>query len=121
MVPTGGEVGLTDEEAKSKPSDFLVDELNARLTARSPAGFDMIAILGKPGDEASNATERWDDEDNRPTVKLGTLAITALEKNETCDQGIFDPGNLARGIDGPSDPLFTSRQPAYAVSITQRN
>lgn len=121
MVPTGGEAGLTDEEAKAKPADFLVDELSARLAAKAPTSFDMVAILGKPGDEAKNATERWDGEDDRPTVKLGTLAITAPEKNETCDQGVFDPGNLARGIEGPSDPLFTSRQPAYAVSISRRN
>ena len=121
MVPTGGEVGLTDDEAKAKPADFLVDELSGRLAAKAPAGFDMIAILGKPGDEKTNATEMWADEDKRPTVKLGTLAITAIEKNETCDGSIFDPTNLATGIAGPKDdPLFTQRQPAYAVSISRR-
>lgn len=121
MVPADGEAGLTDDEAKTKPADFLVDELAARLAAKKATGFDMIAILGKDGDEPRPATERWVDEDARPTVKLGRLAITAVEKNETCDQGVFDPGNLARGVDGPADPLFTARQPAYAVSITNRN
>lgn len=121
MVPIGGEKGLTDEDAKAKPADFLVEELSARIAANTPSGFEMMAILGKPGDETKNATERWDDEDNRPVVKLGTLAITAAEKNETCDQGTFDPLNLARGIEGPSDPLFTSRQPAYAISVSGRN
>lgn len=57
----------------------------------------------------------------RPRVKLGTLAISAMEKNETCDGGIFDPLNLAKGIEGPADDrLFTERQPAYAISIGQR-
>lgn len=121
MVPTGGEVGLTDEEAKAKPADFLVDELNGRIAAKAPTGFDMIAILGRAGDEQKAATERWDDEDGRTTVKLGTLTIAAVEKNETCDSAIFDPLTLARGIDGPNDPLFLARQPAYAVSITNRN
>lgn len=121
MVPTAGEIGLTDDEAKGKPADFLVDELKGRIDAKTPAGFDMIAIMGRAGDEKTNATEQWVDEDKRPRVKLGTLAITAIEKNETCDGSIFDPLNLAKGIEGPTnDPLFTERQPAYAISIGQR-
>lgn len=121
MVPTAGEIGLTDDEAKAKPADFLVEELTNRLAAKAPAAFDMIAIMGRPGDEKTNATEQWVDEDKRPRVKLGTLAISAIEKNETCDGSIFDPLNLAKGIEGPTnDPLFTERQPAYAISIGQR-
>jgi catalase len=121
MVPTAGEIGLTDDEAKAKSGDFLVDELNNRIATKAPAGFDMMAIIGRAGDETTNATEQWVDEDKRPRVKLGTIAITAMEKNETCDGRIFDPLNLAKGIEGPAnDSLFTQRQPAYAISIGQR-
>lgn len=121
MVPTAGEIGLTDDEAKAKTADFLVEELKSRIEAKAPAGFDMVAIMGRPGDEKTNATEQWVDEDKLPRVKLGTLAITAIDKNETCDGSIFDPLNLAKGIEGPAnDPLFTERQPAYAISIGQR-
>lgn len=121
MVPTAGEIGLTDDEAKAKPADFLVEELQNRIASKAPAGFDMMAIMGRAGDEKTNATEQWADEDKRSRVKLGTLAITAMEKNETCDGRIFDPLNLARGIEGPAnDPLFSERQPAYAISIGQR-
>lgn len=120
MVPVGGEIGLTDEEAKAKPADFLLDELKGRLAARRPAGFDMVAILGRAGDEATNATQLWEGEDTRPTVRLGTLTITALEKNESCDGAIFDPTALADGLAGPDDPLFRERQPAYAISISER-
>lgn len=121
MVPTAGEIGLTDDEAKAKPAEFLADELKGRIEKKAPAGFDMIAIMGKAGDEKTTATEQWVDEDKRPRVKLGTLAITALEKNETCDGGIFDPLNLADGLEGPAnDPLFVERRPAYAISIGHR-
>lgn len=121
MVPTAGEIGLTDDEAKAKPADFLVDEIKGRIATKAPAGFDMMAIIGRAGDETTNATEQWVDEDKRARVKLGTLAITALEKNDTCDSAIFDPLNLAAGLEGPSnDPLFVERQPAYAISIGQR-
>ena len=122
MVPTAGEIVLTDDEAKAKPADFLVDELKGRIASKAPASFDMMAIAARPGDENTNLTQTWVDEDKRPQIKLGTLAITALEKNETCDGAIFDPLNLADGLAGPvNDSIFTARQPAYAVSIGKRS
>jgi catalase len=120
MVPLGGEVVLTEEEAKAKPADFLLDELKGRIEKKQPAGFDMVAIIGKAGDEKTNATQMWEGEDTRPTVKLGTLTIAAIEKNETCDNAIFDPTTLADGLAGPDDELFLQRQPAYAISIGER-
>lgn len=121
LVPQGGEVGLTDDEAKAKPADFLVDDIKTRIAAKTPAGFDVMAILGTKDDAKLPATQQWPDEDKRPAVKVATLAITGIEKNETCDGRIFDPTNLADGLAGPTDdPLFTQRQPAYAISISQR-
>ena len=121
LVPTGGEAGLTDDEAKSKPADFLVAELTDRIARKAPAGFDVMAILGQAGDPTNDPTMTWPDEDKRRTVKLGTIAITAIEKNETCDAGIFDPTNLADGLAGPKDdPMFLPRQPAYAISQGRR-
>ncbi|MCZ8376988.1 MAG: catalase [Beijerinckiaceae bacterium] len=121
LVPQGGEAGLTDDEAKAKPADFLVDELTGRIAAKQPAGFDVLAIPGTAEDAKLPATQPWPDEDKRPSVRVATLTIAGLEKNETCDGQIFDPTNLADGLAGPTDdPLFTQRQPAYAISITQR-
>jgi catalase len=121
LVPQGGEVGLTDDEAKAKPADFLVDELKSRLAETKPAGFDVMAIPGTAADAKLPATEQWPDEDKRPAIKLATLTITGLGNNDACDGRIFDPTNLAQGLAGPTDdPLFTQRQPAYAISISQR-
>ena len=124
MVPTGGLASLTDDEAKGKPADFLVDELRGRLASGKPAGFDMVATVSRPGDHFNDVTRAWADEEARPVVKLGTLRITALEKNETCDSGFFAPTTLAEGINGPTpdvDPMFEIRTTAYAISITNRN
>ncbi len=121
LAPQGGEVGLTDDEAKAKPADFLVDELKGRIAEKKATGFDVLAILGTATDAKIAPTEQWPDEDKRPSVKVATLSITGLEKNETCDGQIFDPTNLADGLSGPTDdPLFTQRQPAYAISISNR-
>jgi catalase len=121
LAPQGGEVGLTDDEAKSKPADFLVQELSSRLQEKRPAGFDVLAVLGTAEDAKLPATEQWPDEATRSTVKVAVLTISAIEKNETCDGQIFDPTTLADGLSGPTDdPLFVQRQPAYAISISQR-
>lgn len=120
LVPTAGEAGLTDDEAKAKPADFLVAELTERL-AKGPASFDFLAIPGVAGDASNDPSQTWKDEDTRKTVKLGTLSITALEDNKVCDGGIFDPTILADGLAGPKDDdTFAPRSPAYAISASRR-
>lgn len=122
-VPTGGLATLTDDEAKAKPADFLVQDMMDRLASGRPAGFDMVATLSREGDHMNDVTRAWVDEETRPSVKLGALRITALEKNEACDGGFFAPTTLAEGIAGPSpdvDPMFEIRTTAYAISITNR-
>ena len=122
MAPLGGVASLTDDEAKAKPNDYLVDDIKDRIASGKPAGFDMLAVMGRAGDHSNDVTKLWADEDSRPTVKLGTIKIAALEKNETCDSAIFAPTILADGIDGPKDdPMFAVRTPAYAISITNRS
>jgi catalase len=67
-------------------------------------------------------TATWPEE-NRKVVKLGTIAITALEPNPTCDAATFDPVvNLPDGVAGPgNDPMFAIRSPAYAISLSRRS
>jgi catalase len=84
----------------------------------------MVATVSRAGDHMNDVTRAWADEETRPTIKLGSLRITALEKNETCDGGFFAPTTLAEGIAGPSpdvDPMFEIRTTAYAISITNRS
>ncbi len=120
LVPTAGDAGLSDDEAKAKPADFLVAELSERL-GKGPASFDVLATLAAAGDATNDPSQMWKDEESRPTLKLGTIAITALEDNKVCDGGIFDPTNLAEGIAGPKDDtLFAARSPAYAISASRR-
>lgn len=120
VVPEAGEIALSEEEAKGKPPQFLVAELSERLS-KGPAKFDVMALLAEPGDDLANdITTRWKNEDDRKAVKLGTVAVTAIEPNETCDAGIFDPGQLADGLDAPKDEIFTARRTAYGISFGLR-
>jgi catalase len=120
LVPSAGEVGFTDDEAKAKPADFLVGELTERL-AKGPVAFNLLAVLGEAGDATNDPSAQWKDEDTRKTVTLGALAVTALEESKTCDAATFDPTILADGVAGPADdPLFAARSPAYAISLSRR-
>lgn len=121
VVPEAGEIGLSDDQAKNMPPQFLVAELTERL-ATAPVKLDVLALLAEPGDDLTNdITLRWNDEDNRKAIRLGTIAVTAIEANGTCDEGIFDPGQLADGVGAPKDEIFTARLTAYAISFGLRS
>lgn len=121
IVPRAGEITLSDEEAKGKPAQFLADALREELS-KGPAGFDVVALLAGPNDDlGSDITQRWPNEDDRKAVTLGTIAVTGIEPNETCDQGTFDPGQLADGIDAPKDEIFAARRTAYGISFGLRS
>jgi catalase len=119
VSPIGGEVGLSDDEAKGKAPDFYFPELKDRL-AKAPAQFKLIAILGEAGDPLDDPTAFWPEE-KRKTLTLGTISINAIEDQKTCDVGVFDPTNVVDGIEGPeNDKIFPMRSQAYAVSFSRR-
>ncbi|KRR04597.1 catalase family peroxidase [Bradyrhizobium valentinum] len=119
IVPVGGEVALTKDEAEAKPVDFLHDDLETRIAA-GDVRFNVMALLDCPGDPTMDVTIRWPDEDHREAIRLGTIVITGIEANEVCDVSIFDPANLAEGIGHPPDEIFAARRDAYAISLAKR-
>lgn len=120
FVAAAGQLGLTDEELAAKGTSFYADELAERL-GKGPAAFDLVAILAQPGDALGDVTATWPEE-SRKQVKLGTLAITAIEPAATCDANTFDPVvNVPDGIAGPAnDPMWEIRSSTYAISLTRR-
>ncbi|MGY8635226.1 catalase family peroxidase [Bradyrhizobium sp. 14AA] len=119
VVPAGGEITLSEDEVRTKPVDFLLDDLRTRIAA-GHARFNVMALLDRPGDPTMDVTMRWPDEDHREEVRLGTIVITGFEPNEACDASIFNPANLADGIGHPPDEIFAARRAAYTISLTKR-
>ena len=119
VAPVGGDVTLTEEEAKAKSADFLHDDLENRI-ASGDVRLNVMALLDRPGDPVMDVTVRWPDEDRRELVRLGTIVITSLEADEACDVSIFNPANLAEGIGHPPDEIFAARSAAYAISLAKR-
>ncbi len=118
-LPKAGELGLSEEEAKAKPADFLKGEITERLS-KEPASFDLVAIVGQEGDSLDEVTVEW-PEAERKQVPLGTVTIAAIEPDATCDAIIFDPTNLPEGVGQPKDPIFPARSPTYALSKERRS
>lgn len=104
----------------TKSADVLHDNLERRIAA-GDLRFSLMALLGRRDDPILDVTTRWPDEDSREAVRLGTIVITAIEANETCDASVFDPANLAEGIGYPPDEIFAARRAAYAISLAQRS
>ncbi|MGY3616116.1 catalase family peroxidase [Bradyrhizobium sp. USDA 10063] len=119
IVPVGGDVTLTEDEAKAKSADFLHDDLENQIAA-GDVRFNVMAVLDRPGDPTMDVTIRWPDEDSREAVRLGTIVITGIEANDACDASIFDPANLAEGIGHPPDEIFAARHAAYLISLSKR-
>jgi len=119
VVPVGGEVTLTKNEAKAKSADFLHNDLETRIAA-GDVRFNVMALLDRVGDPTMDVTIRWPDEDHREAVRLGPIVITGVEANEAWDASIFDPANLAEGIAHPPDEIFAARRAAYAISLARR-
>ncbi|UQR60964.1 catalase family peroxidase [Bradyrhizobium sp. C-145] len=119
VAPVGDDITLTEQEAGTKPADFLHDDLNTRI-ATGDVRFNLMALLDRPGDPVMDVTIRWPDEDCREEVRLGTIVITGFEPNQACDASIFNPANLADGIGHPPDEIFAARRTAYAISLAKR-
>ncbi|MHC2281985.1 catalase [Bradyrhizobium diazoefficiens] len=119
VVPARGEIMLSEDEARTKPADFLHDDLGTRIAAGN-VRFNVMALLDRPGDPTMDVTIRWPDEDQRDEVRLGTIVITGFEPDQACDVTIFNPANLAEGIGHPPDEIFAARRAAYMISLAKR-
>jgi catalase len=119
ILPVAGEHALDDAAAKAASPTYLMDELPARI-AKGPVKFRLVAQVANDGDVTNDGTQVWPDD--RRTVELGTIALTAVSKDQVKDQKalLFNPVNLPAGIEASDDPVLAARFPAYAVSYRQR-
>jgi catalase len=113
--PEAGEHVLPEEEIEGQGHDYLQEDLRARLD-REPVRFGLDAILAADGDPLDDPTQPWPDE--REVVELGTLELKRVV--ELDEPVVFDPSNLADGIEPSDDAILAARSPAYSVSIERR-
>jgi catalase len=119
FVPEAGVVGLTDEQLKTMPDDFLVDELRTRVSS-GQASFDLRFQLAEKDDQLVDPTRAWPD--SRKTVSMGRLVIDKVEMPGVgaCEAMTFNPLILPKGIAPSADPVLVARPVPYAVSLGRR-
>ncbi|MBV9154859.1 MAG: catalase family peroxidase [Acidobacteriaceae bacterium] len=119
IVPESGEEHLSPGEAKTKDADFLFNEIKQRLESRA-VEFRILVQLANPGDTVNDATIHWPDD--RETVELGTVALTADTLDNAREQQtiIFDPIPRVEGIEASDDPLLELRAAVYLLSGRRR-
>jgi catalase len=114
--PVAGRVGLTDDEAKAKGTDFLRAELGERL-GKGPVAFNVIAQLAREGDQLTDPTDPWPAD--RAEVNMGRLVVDRIT-DQDCDRETFLPTVLPAGLAPSADPVLTVRNNAYVTSLGRR-
>lgn len=117
--PVGGTRGLSDEEAKEKGANFLIDELRQRVASGS-AEFDFNLQLAEQGDAINSAITQLPE--GRPKVTLGQLRLKSVSPDSGggCLTITYNPMVLPKGVEASADPMLTARAAPYAVSLGRR-
>jgi catalase len=118
LLPESGEKPLDQAQARTLPRDFLIAELDQRLT-QAPVVFTLKFQFAEPGDSTTDPTIAWPEE--RKLLSAGQIVITSRSsKEEHWQQEVFDPTHVAAGVELSDDPILAFRTRAYAVSAQRR-
>ncbi|QJC57684.1 Catalase-related peroxidase [Polaromonas vacuolata] len=119
FVPDAGTLGLTEEQLKTMPDDFLADELRKRV-ALAPVSFAFKLQLAEANDQLVDPTLQWPD--SRPVLTAGTLVIDKVEPglDGACKNLTFNPLALPNGIMASADPVLLARPAPYGISLGRR-
>lgn len=117
-LPVAGEEGMTREEHKLYPPQYLVSEIKQRI-ASGPVAWDLVFQLAEPGDPTDDLTRHWPD--SRPLVTVGRLVLDRVHEDQAAvDALVFDPTVVPPGIELSNDPVLHFRSAAYTASKSRR-
>ena len=119
ILPVAGPHHLSEEEAKAKPADFLMQDLKTRLGA-GPIQHRLVVQLPNPGDPTHDPSVVWPED--RKTIDLGTLSIVSVVPDSVAAERAlaFFPTNLVEGIEVSDDPFPDLRSRVYLLASNHR-
>src|SRR5438094_894463 len=102
-----------------QPKNYLFDALIAKIH-QQPLRWQLILVIGQPGDPTHDATIAWPA--GRERVDVGTLTLDRVDAEDTsaATDINFDPLVLPAGIAPSDDPLLSARSAVYSQSFTRR-
>ncbi len=110
--------GLTPEENRFWPHQYLVSEIKQRVE-REAAIWHLVLQLAEPGDPTDDMTKHWPS--SRPTVDAGRLVVDRVhEDQDLVDRSMFDPTKLPPGLETSDDPVLHFRSESYIESQKRR-
>ncbi|HEV8464804.1 MAG TPA: catalase family peroxidase [Pseudolabrys sp.] len=119
-MPEAGEAYLSPDDASTRSTNFLREELEDRLR-NGPVAFRLLLQLASESDPTDDATALWPTD--RPLVELGRLEVTRISPTSAADERhlVFDPTNVTDGIALSADPFPLARSAAYSISYDHRS
>lgn len=119
LTPAAGTHRLSVRRARSRPDDYLQQDIRNRLTV-GPLVFELEVQIAAAGDSTTDPSAGWPGQRQRVTV--GTLAITGpdTEREQGDDVLVFDPSRVTDGIECSDDPVLRFRPSAYSESVRRR-
>ncbi len=119
IIPLDGQQSLTEQQAAKASTDYLMEELPARLKT-AQVKYRISVQLAEKGDVINDPTVVWPD--SRPQVELGVLTLkAAIADSQQLEKTLmFNPLLLPDGIAASDDPILLARPATYAVSYGRR-
>ncbi len=118
-IPAAGEQGMSEEDDRLLPPQYLVSELKLRV-ARAPVAWDLVFDLAAPGDPTDDLTKHWPRD--RPRITAGRLVLDRVHEDQAeVDALVFDPTVVPPGIELSDDPVLHFRSEAYKASHERRS
>jgi catalase len=110
--------GLTPEEERFLPPQYLISEIKLRV-ADAPVAWDLVFQMAEPGDPTDDMTKHWPDD--RPLLPAGRLVVDRVHEDQgLVDRSMFDPTKQPPGIETSADPVLHFRSESYIESQKRR-
>ncbi len=119
-ISEAGEAYLSPDDASTRSTNFLREELEGRLS-NGPVAFRLLLQLAGESDPTDDVDALWPAD--RPVIELGRLEVTRISPTSAADERrlVFDPTNVTDGIGLSADPFPPARSAAYSISYDQRS
>jgi catalase len=117
--PVAGEVGITPEEHRILPPQYLLSEMRQRIE-REPVAWELVFQMAERDDPVDDMTKLWPED--RPQVPAGRLVLDRLhEDQDVVEDLVFDPTTVPPGIELSDDPVLHFRSESYTESHRLRS